>query len=149
MVRVKSPQDLGAGIVFILIGIAGFAFGRDLAIGSAARMGPGYFPMVLSGLIVAIGLVVAFRGLTVQGPALEKFHIRPLAFVLSAIVASGYLMGWFGLAITTLIVTLVASFARPNPNLRETLLLGVGMGIFGVLVFVYALGQPLPAWWGR
>lgn len=149
MVRVRSPQDLGAGAVFILIGIAGFVLGRDLAIGSAARMGPGYFPMLLSGLIVMIGVIVAFRGLTVEGPALEKFHIRPLAFVLAAIVVSGYLMGWFGLVITTVIVTIIASYARQQVNLRETLLLGVGMGIFAVLVFVYALGQPLPAWWGR
>ena len=44
MFRVRSPQDLGAGVVFVLIGAAGIYFGQDLAFGSAARMGPGYFP---------------------------------------------------------------------------------------------------------
>ena len=57
MFRVRSPQDLGAGVVFIVIGIAGILFGQDLAFGSAARMGPGYFPMLLSWLIIAIGLM--------------------------------------------------------------------------------------------
>ena len=61
MVRVRSPQDLGAGVVFVVIGVAGYYFGRDLAFGSAARMGPGYFPMLLSVLIIAIGLIVGFR----------------------------------------------------------------------------------------
>lgn len=49
MVRIKSPQDFGAAIVFILIGLAGIYFGWDLRTGTAARMGPGYFPLVLSG----------------------------------------------------------------------------------------------------
>jgi hypothetical protein len=149
MVRVKSPQDLGAGIVFILIGIAGLAFGRDLAMGTAARMGPGYFPALLSWSIILIGAVIATRGVTVDGPELEKFHFRPLVFILGAIAASGYLMGWVGLALTTIIVTFAAAHARPQVKLGETLLLGVGMALFAVLVFVYALGQPLPAWWGR
>jgi hypothetical protein len=149
MVRVKSPQDFGAGIVFILIGVAGLMFGRDLAMGTSARMGPGYFPALLSCSIIVLGAIVGARGLTVEGPELEKFHFRPLGFVIASILASGYLMGWFGLAITTVIVTLIAAYARPQVNLRETLLLGIGMALFAVFVFVYALGQPLPAWWGR
>lgn len=149
VLRVKSPQDLGAGLVFVLIGVAGAVFGRELTFGTAARMGPGYFPILLSYLIIGIGLIVAARGLTTDGPALERFRVRPLALVLIAIVASGYLLSWIGLFLTTIVITFVAAFARPDVNLRETLLLGTGMGLFAVLVFVYALGQPLPAWWGR
>ena len=56
MLRVKSPQDIGAGLVFVLIGLAGLYFGSELAFGTSARMGPGYFPTLLSVLIIAIGL---------------------------------------------------------------------------------------------
>ena len=77
MLRVKSAQDLGAGLVFMLIGLAGFCFGTDLAFGTAARMGPGYFPVLLSGLIIAIGLVLGLRGVTVEGPPIEPvFRVR-------------------------------------------------------------------------
>ena len=55
MLRVKSPQDLGAGLVFVLIGLAGLYFGSDLTFGTAARMGPGYFPILLSAMIAAVG----------------------------------------------------------------------------------------------
>ena len=149
MLRVKSPQDLGAGIVFIVIGLAGVIFGQELRFGTAARMGPGYFPMLLSVLIIAIGLIVALRGMTFEGPPLEKFHVRPIFFVLLAIVASGFLMSSVGLALTAIIVTFIAAYARPEVNVRETLLLGACMAIFTVVVFGYSLGQPLPAWWGR
>ena len=58
MLQVKSPQDLGAGLAFMLIGLAGLYFGSDLAFGSSSRMGPGYFPTLLSALIIVVGLVI-------------------------------------------------------------------------------------------
>jgi hypothetical protein len=149
MVRVTSPQDFGAGAVFVVIGVAGILFGSGLPMGTAGRMGPGYFPMLLSGLIILIGLITAARGVTVDGPPIEKFHLRPLLFILAAIAVSGYLLNWFGLAITTVIVTLLAALARPKANLGEAAVLGLGLGLFAIGVFVYALNQPLPAWWGR
>lgn len=149
MVRVKSPQDFGAGAVFIAIGIAGIALGSDLPMGTAGRMGAGYFPMILSSLIILIGLITGARGLSIEGPPIDRFHLRPLLFILGTIAISGYLLNWTGLLITTVIVTLLAALARPKANLGEATLLGLGIGLFAIGVFVYALNQPLPAWWGR
>jgi hypothetical protein len=149
MFRVRSPQDLGAGVVFILIGVAGIVFGRDLAFGSAARMGPGYFPTLLSYLIIAIGLVLAIRSLAADGPPIPPIHLRPLAVILAAILAFGLLIDRIGLALTAAVLTVGAAYARRDVNLVETLLLALGLALFAVGVFVYALTQPLPAWWGR
>ena len=149
MLRVKSAQDLGAGLVFILIGLAGFCFGTDLAFGTAARMGPGYFPVLLSGLIIAIGLVLGLRGVTVEGPPIEPVQLRPISFIVAAILIFGFLIESIGLALTAVLLTIFAAYARPEVKLSETILLGVGLAMFTVVVFVYLLGQPLPAWWGR
>jgi Tripartite tricarboxylate transporter TctB family len=149
MFRVKSPQDFGSAVVFLLIGLAGLYFGRDLTYGTASRMGPGYFPYLLSWLIIAIGVVVGFMSLTVEGPPIERPQLRPIFFVLVSVVVFGYLMSYVGLAITGVIMTLIAAFARRNFNLVESLVLGVGLSIGCVLIFVYGLGQPLPAWWGE
>jgi hypothetical protein len=149
MVRVKSPQDFGAGAVFIAIGLAGIVLGSDLPMGTAGRMGAGYFPTLLSSLIILIGLITGARGLSIEGPPIDRFHLRPLFFILGVIAISGYLLNWTGLLITTVIVTLLAALARPNANLGEAVLLGFGIGLFAIGVFVYALNQPLPAWWGR
>jgi hypothetical protein len=149
MVRVRSPQDFGAGLVFVLIGAAGIVFGQDLAVGSAARMGPGFFPMLLSCLIIAIGLVLSVRGVVIDGPPIERIHIRPLFAILAAILAFGALIDRIGLALTAALLTIGAAYAQRKVNLKETLLLAVGLALFTVAVFVYALSQPLPAWWGR
>jgi hypothetical protein len=149
MFRVKSPQDFGAAIVFLLIGIAGLYFGRELTYGTAARMGPGYFPYLLSWLIIAIGVVVGLMSLSVEGPPIEAPQFRPIFFVLLSVVIFGYLMSYVGLAITGVVMTLIAAFARRNFNLFESLALGIGLSIACVLIFVYGLGQPLPAWWGE
>jgi hypothetical protein len=149
MLRVKSPQDLGAGIVFLAIGFAGVYFGRNLAMGTAARMGPGYFPVMLSYLIVALGLVVAGRALIFEGPSIERIQLRPILFVTASILLFGAFIDEVGLAITTVALTIVAAYARREVNLMETLVLGVGLALFVIGVFVYLLNQPLPAWWGR
>jgi hypothetical protein len=149
MVRVKSPQDVGAGVVFVLIGLAGLYFGRELAFGTAARMGPGYFPILLSVLILAIGIIVAIRGLTTEGPPIEPVQLRPIAMIIAAILIFGVLIDVVGLALTALLLTVFAAYARREVKLTETILLGAGLAVFTVAVFVYLLGQPLPAWWGR
>jgi hypothetical protein len=149
MLRVKSPQDLGAGLVFLLLGLAGFYFGRDLAFGTAARMGPGYFPTLLSAMIFAIGLVVGLRGVTIAGPPIEPVQLRPILFIVAAILIFGFLIEAIGLALTAVLLTIFAAYARPEVKLGETILLGAGLAAFTVAVFVYLLGQPLPAWWGR
>ena len=149
MFRVRSPQDLGAGVVFIAIGVAGVVFGRDLTLGSAAQMGPGYFPMLLSGLIIVLGIVLAARSLATEGPPIPAIHVRPLGAILAAVLAFGLLIDRIGLLLTATVLTVGAAYARRDVDLTETLLLAVGLALFTVGVFVYALTQPLPAWWGR
>lgn len=149
MFRVKSPQDFGSAIVFLLIGLAGLYFGKDLTYGTAGRMGPGYFPYLLSWSIIGIGVFVGLTSLSIEGPPIEPPQFRPAFFVLLSVIVFGYLMSYVGLAITGVVMTLIAAYARRQVNLFESLLLGIGLSIGCVLIFVYALGQPLPAWWGE
>ena len=86
---------------------------------------------------------------TASGPPIEAPQFRPIFFVLLSVVIFGYLMSYVGLAITGVVMTLIAAFARRNFNLFESLALGIGLSIACVLIFVYGLGQPLPAWWGE
>jgi hypothetical protein len=148
MFRVKNPQDFGSAIVFLLIGLAGLYFGKDLTYGTASRMGPGYFPHLLSWLIIGIGVVVGLKSLATEGPPIDPPKFRPMLFVLLSVIVFGYMMSYVGLAITAVVMTLIAALARRNFNILESLALGVGLAIGCVLIFVYGLGQPLPAWWG-
>jgi hypothetical protein len=149
MVRIKNPQDLGAAIVFVVIGAAGLYFASDLAFGTAARMGPGYFPTMLSASILLIGLIVGVKALAVEGPAIERIPLRPIAVIIVCIVGFGYLIERLGVAITAAALVLVASYARRGASLKESIPLALAMSIFVIGVFVYALGQPLPVLWSR
>jgi hypothetical protein len=148
MLRVKSPQNLGAGLIFILIGAAGFLLGRDLSFGTPARMGPGFFPLILSGLILAIGVAVALMGLSLRGPHIEPMKWRPITTVSLAIVAFGFAMSQLGLALSAALLTFLAALARKEIHWRETAALAVILALFSVGLFIYGLGQAMPAWWG-
>jgi hypothetical protein len=149
MLRVRSPQDLGAGVVFLVIGAGGLVFGQDLAFGSAARMGPGFFPTLLSYCIIAVGLVLTLKSLATDGPPIERVYVRPLFAILVAILSFGALIDRVGLAISATALTIIAAYARRNVNLKETAILAIALALFTVAIFSYALKQPLPAWWGR
>lgn len=149
MLRIKSPQDFAAGLVFIAIGVAGVYFGRELTYGSSARMGPGYFPIILSYVTIFIGLIIGGRGLATDGPSIQGIPLRPITSVIVAILAFGFLIERIGLALTCIAVTFIASAGREKFNLKETTILGVVLALMCVGVFVYGLSQPMPAWWGR
>jgi hypothetical protein len=149
MVRIRNPQDFGAAVVFVLIGAAGLYFAGDLAFGSAARMGPGFFPTLLSALIFVIGFVVGVKALSIDGPAIERMSLRPIAVIAICVVGFGYLIERLGVAITAAALVLVASYARRGASLRQSLALALAMSVFVIGVFVYALSQPLPVLWSR
>lgn len=149
MVRVKSPQDIGAAIVFIVIGLAGLYLGKNLTFGTASQMGPGFFPTWLNFLIIAIGVGVGVKALAVEGPPIERFQLRPILFIAAAIVIFGFLIQAVGLALSAVLMTFFAAYARRDVKVTETILLAAGLAVFSVILFIYALGQAVPAWWGR
>ena len=149
MLRVRSPQDLGAAIVFIVIGLAGLYLGKDLSFGTASQMGPGFFPTWLNFLIIVIGVGVGVKALAVDGPPIERFQVRPILFIVAAIVVFGFLIQAVGLALSAALMTIFAAYARRGVKVTETILLAAGLAVFSVILFIYALGQAVPAWWGR
>jgi len=146
MIRVKSPQDLGAGILFFLLGLAGIYFGRELTYGSSMRMGPGYFPFWLSAIILFMGLVIGLRGLMFEGPAIEMPQVRPMAMVILSILSFGLFVIPLGTPLAIIVLVFIAAYARPDVNILETAILAVCSAVFAVLAFIYGLGQPLPLW---
>ncbi|SMC87392.1 tripartite tricarboxylate transporter TctB family protein [Rhizobium sp. RU36D] len=146
---IRSPQDFGAGILFILFGLGGLYVGSDLTFGSARSMGPGFFPMIICGMILTIGVVVTLKSLAIEGPAIERLQFRPIAMVLLAIAAFGLLIAHVGAIISSFLLILFAAYARRDVDLKETILFAAGTAAFVVIVFAYGLSQPMPVWWGR
>jgi hypothetical protein len=144
MLRFKSPQDIGAGATFVLIGLAGLWFGREYELGTVSRMGPGYMPMLLSVGLILFGLIVGLRGVTVPGPPVERGRWRPTLMILAAILVFALLIESAGLVAATVGVVVLSAFASSEANWKETAALALFLVVFCVAVFVYALKQPLP-----
>lgn len=140
---VKHPKDFWTGVVFAAAGLAAVLIGRDYPMGTAARMGPAYFPTVLGGLLTLIGGIAVLRSFRHLGEPIEKFHLKELFIVLAAVVLFGVLMRGAGLAPAAVVLIVVSAYASPQFRWREALLLAVGMAAFAVLVFVKLLGLPL------
>jgi len=144
MLRIKSPQDFGAAIILIVIGLAGLWFGREYELGTISQMGPGYMPRLLSIGLLLFGGVIGARALTVAGPPIETGRWYPAVLILICILLFALLVDSAGLAPTIFVVAVLCAFASAEVKWKEALALGVGLAVFCVLVFVYGLRQPIP-----
>jgi putative tricarboxylic transport membrane protein len=115
-------------------------------------MGPGYFPTILSVLLVLIGIVSLIRSFAKPGSPVDRFTLKGLAFVLAATILFGLLLRGGGLIIALPILVVVSALASSRFRWRQTLLLAAGLTLVCTLVFLKGLGVPIPilgSWFGR
>jgi hypothetical protein len=144
-VRIRSPKDFWAGVMFAGIGAFFVAWSlANYALGSAVRMGPGYFPVLLGGLLVLLGAGILLKSLALDGPKVAAFHFRPLLLVALAVVAYGYLMKPGGLVVATAAAVFIGALAGNEFKWKEVLAVAAVLVVFSWLVFVKGLTLPFP-----
>ena len=119
---------------------------RGYSLGSAGKMGPGYFPLLLGGLLGVLGAILIGRSLVLDGEPLPRFHVLPLAVIAVAVCLFGLFIEPLGLIVALAVLTVLSAWAGPQFRLPEVLALTVALIVFSVGVFVYALGLPIPIW---
>ena len=143
--NIKSPKDFWAGLMFIGVGLFFLVWAlTHYQMGTAVRMGPAYFPTMLGGLLVFLGVLVLLEGLAMEGPPIPKFSYRPLLLISGACVAYGYLMKPLGLILATGVLVFVAAFGGHEFKWKEVTILYVVLIVFSILVFVKGLTLPFP-----
>ncbi|MFY9810375.1 tripartite tricarboxylate transporter TctB family protein [Aquabacterium sp.] len=153
---IKSQKDLAAGLLFTVIGIA-FAVGaREYPIGTAARMGPGYFPIILGILMAILGTVIALQSLGTprDDERIGTIAWRPLLLIVGANVVFGTLLGGisplgipsFGLIIAVIALVLMAARASDEFRLKEVVVLAAILAAGSWFVFIQLLNLPIPLW---
>ena len=146
MSRVKDQKDFWSGILFVAFGCAGLWLGRNYAVGTLVRMGPGFFPMMMSVALIGIGGFLVARSLVVAGEPVERTAFWPQLLILGAIVAFGLLIERVGLAVAVMAVAAVSGVAAQGLRWFELIALALAMSALSVALFVYLLGQPIPVW---
>jgi hypothetical protein len=145
--RIKSPKEFWAGIMFIAFG--GFAVivaQMNYQMGTAVRMGPGYFPTVLGGILAVLGLFVLIESIALEGPKVARFYLRPLLFIVAANLAFAYLLKPLGLVLSVVALVFISAFGGHEYKFKEVAILTVVMALIAVGVFVKALSLPFPIW---
>ena len=143
---IRSPKDFWAGLLFIGLGVLAITVGSRYALGTAARMGPGYFPRILGIMLIGLGAIITFRGIRWDGERIPAFRWRPTIVVLASVVIYGILIGWLGIAISTVLLIVGASAASHEFRFKESVIAGLLLSGLAVGVFVVGLSVQLPIW---
>lgn len=139
-----NNRDFLAGLLFIVLGGLAVALARDYPIGSTMRMGPGYFPTVLGGILLLFGVYVLLRGVRSGDKVKGEWGYRPLALISLSIVMFGFLLDRVGMVPAIVAMLFAAAAAGREFRFKEVLLLAVVMTAFSVAVFSYGLKLPYP-----
>ena len=145
--KIKSPKDFWSALMFLGFGVFFMLWSMaHYQMGTAVRMGPGYFPVMLGGLMCVLGLIVLLGSLTLKGPPVPQFHYRPLLFISIGVVLYGYLMKPLGLMLATAALVYVSAFGGHEFKWKEVTILFVILAAFSWIVFVKGLTLPFPIW---
>jgi hypothetical protein len=156
-VKIKSQKDFFSGLMFTVVG-GGFGVGAmSYTVGNGARMGPGYFPLLLGVLLAILGAVILFQALVVETPDGDKIGAwawKPLGYIIAANLLFGVLLGGLpsikvpamGMVAGIYGLTIVASLAGDRFNLKEVLVLSTVLSIGSYLAFIVLLKLQFPVW---
>jgi len=143
-VGLNANMDFLAGLLLLTIGAGAFYMALDFPFGSALRMGPGFFPRVLAGILMGFGVFVLARGLVQKEPVEGRWGFKPLAFLIASLVAFGWSMEHLGFLPALAVLFVLAAAASHEFRWIEVLLLALFMSGFAYLVFIWGLGLPYP-----
>lgn len=140
----KNPRDFWTGVIYVAVGTAAVVIARDYGLGTAFRMGPGYFPTILGGLLVLIGLLSLGRAALRSGEPLPPARIKGLLAVTIATLGFGALLRGAGLVVALPVLVVVSAAASARFRWGPGLALAAGLTLFCAAVFLKGLGVPIP-----
>lgn len=140
-----ARKDFWAGVLYVGLGAAAYWIGRNYAMGTNARMGAGYFPAVLSLVLMAIGAISLLRAFLRQGETVEALSVKSALMVAGATILFGWLLERAGFVIALAVLVMVSAAASQSFRLEARASLG-GLAFVALcaLVFVKGLGVPMP-----
>jgi hypothetical protein len=140
----RNNRDVWAGAMLIGTGAVSVIMARDYAFGTALRMGPGWFPSVLGGMLVLFGLYLVAVGLRRNEKIEGTWSLRALVVLPLSLVLFGLLMEYAGFVPAILVLVFGSAAAGSEFRPLEVLLLAAGLTVFCVALFIYGLGLPYP-----
>ena len=149
---IRGPKDFYTGILYAAIGLAAVFIARNYEMGTATQMGPAYFPTILGALLALLGLAAMARSFLRPGPPVGVLAYKALALILGSTILFAVLLQGAGVAIALTILVMLSSYASIRFRWQSALTLAVALAVVSIVIFVKALGVPLPilgSWFGE
>ena len=147
--KIKSQRDFVSGLLFVVVGVV-FAVGAtNYSMGSSAKPGAGYFPLILSVIMAILGAIVLFKSLTIEtegGDPIGAIAWRPLIVIVVAIAVFGAIINRLGLVISVPILIMISSLAGDEFKWLGVVINSVVLTIFSWLIFIAGLKLTIPMW---
>ena len=143
-IGLRDNKGVWSGLMFIGVGVATLTVAVEYRLGSALRMGPGYFPSVLGGVLIVLGILVLAKGLKSPEPIEGKRSLRALILLPLSLVLFGWLMEHAGFVPALVVLIVGSSAAGEEFNALEALMLAGVLTFGAVAVFIWGLGLPFP-----
>jgi hypothetical protein len=147
--KIKSQRDFWSGLMFLAVGVV-FAVGAtNYSMGTSARPGAGYFPLILSVIMAILGAVILFKALTIEtegGDPIGAIAWRPLVVIVIAIAVFGSLLPRLGMVITIPILIIITSVAGDEFGWKGVIINCVVLTVASWLIFVVGLKLTIPMW---
>jgi hypothetical protein len=148
----RNPKDFWTGIIYIAFGAAAIFIARDYGLGTPRKMGPAFFPGILSIILIVIGIISLTRSFIRPGTPVGRFTFKGLLMVTGATVLFGLIVRGAGLIIAMPALVIVSAYASHKFSWRTSIIMAIALTASCILIFLKGLGIPLPilgSWFGQ
>ncbi len=146
--QLRNHRDLWAGLMFAVIGIIFMILSKQYSIGTSAKMGPGYFPMVLGGLMTLFGVIITLGAFSGKAEVLKLSPVgwREFILLLASVAVFAIALPRLGMVISVALLILISAVASHEFKLKDTLISIVVLVLLAYGMFVKGLELQFPVW---
>jgi len=148
----RNAKDFRTGVIYIFVGSGALILSRDYGMGTAVKMGPAYFPTLLSLLLMAIGIISVIRSFLKSGTPIGAVAWKGLLLIVASTLLFGMIVRGAGLLLALPLLVIVSASASARFSWKTSLAEAVGITVFCIVIFLKGLGVPLPilgSWFGN
>lgn len=145
---IRNQRAFAAGVLFLTVAAFYFFASFNYVTGTAGRMGPGFFPKMVSILLALVSVAIIIGAMAPRAAVekLEKWDFKGLLWIAGSVVLFGVALDPLGLVGALVLLIIVSSMASPEFGWRGTIINTVVLVIFCVVVFVYGISLQFPVW---
>ena len=148
----RNAKDFWTGLIYIFVGSAALIISRDYDMGTAVKMGPAYFPTLLSVLLMVIGIISVLRSFFKSGSPIGVVAWKGLVLIVASTLLFGMIVRGAGLILALPLLVIVSASASARFSWKTSLAEAIGITVFCIVIFLKGLGVPLPilgSWFGN